>query len=44
MRVRKKNPRQPSRLVGEGGERVEPPHQPAARDKIGVDKLSAHQF
>ena len=44
MRVRKKNPRQPSRLVGEGGERVEPRHQAAARDKIGVDKLGAHQF
>ena len=42
VRVGKEEARQPAGLVGEGGEGVEPRHQPGARGAFGVGKSGRH--
>ncbi len=42
VRIRQEEARQTPRLVGEGGESVEPLHQPRAGGEIGLAEASGH--
>ena len=44
MGLREEEPRQAAGLIGEGGECVEPRHQPPAGGEIGVQYFCVHQF